>query len=350
MPRGALTRSCTPTLDSTVVCLTPANVAADLEVSLSLNGQQYATSAAREFSSLPSAALAGDAAAQAQLLRGIRYRFYESPAIHSLQPLAGPSAGGTLLVLTGEALDGNVLHDGARSVRRALRELNLVSPRPAHVWPGLILALKTFPAHVWQARCRIGDGAVVPATVWDGQRIECRTPPAFAGRAAVQVSLNGGADWSVNRSNVPFVQHEYECDPSATIEGCLRDGDSCGWCNSSGGGGQCLPCAETETADSHGATSLRVARCALGPRAPHQCSEWRHVTAVRDHETAAPGGANVENEVEYQRVAYYRFAPPHPHAVLRIFRTHSLQVNWYVRRGAVPPIDASWLAPSANPL
>ena len=121
MPRGALTRSCTPTLDSTVVCLTPAHVAADLEVSLSLNGQQYATRAAREFSSLPSAALAGDAAAQAQLLRGIRYRFYESPAIHSLQPLAGPSAGGTLLVLTGEALDGNALHDGARSVRRALR-------------------------------------------------------------------------------------------------------------------------------------------------------------------------------------------------------------------------------------
>ena len=38
------------------------------------------------------------------------------------------------------------------------------------------------------------------------------------------------------------------------------------------------------------------------------------------------------------------------HAVLRLYRTHQLPIVWYVRRGAAPPIEPSWVAPTTSPL
>ena len=312
-----------PSASRAISCLSPAHAADDVEVAVALNGQQFISRATLDYTSLPSAALEGAASAQPQLLRGARFRFYPPPTVLGLQPATGPAAGGTLVVILGDGFDGNALRGGATT-----------------------------------ARCRFGTYAAVPATVRDAQRLECIAPPAIAGRVAVQVSLNGGADWGGNRTSVSWGSvaapaYEYACAPNASIEECLRDGRSCGWCADTRPG-QCMPCAEIGVADALGVAAQGAPRCASGPQPPQTCAAWRHVTRVPalppEGDASAHAAMMVNASVAAGETAYFRFAAPHRYSVLQLSRSHVTRVAWFVRRGAVPAADDAWRAPPSNPL
>ena len=140
-----------------VVCLTPAShpvaeVALGLEVTRA--GQRYSTHDDNASSSRP-------------------FAFYTAlPASATYAPVAGPSAGGTLLNVSlpplGPALGGVALARAARSGRLG-------------------------------ARCRFGDGTgghvlltVAASLAVDGASLSCRSPqPAALGSAPLQLALNG---------------------------------------------------------------------------------------------------------------------------------------------------------------
>ena len=140
-----------------VACLTPtahpaAEVALGLEVTRA--GQRYSTHDDNASSSQP-------------------FAFYAAlPASATYAPVAGPSAGGTLLNVSlpplGPALGGVALARAARGGRLG-------------------------------ARCRFGDGAaghvlltVAASLAADGASLVCRSPqPAALGSAPLQVALNG---------------------------------------------------------------------------------------------------------------------------------------------------------------
>ena len=311
----------------TLVCLSPAvDEEADVEVSLTLNGQQYASSSSLFYSSLPSESICGRDAASSERLPGLRFRFFYPPRLHSISPNVGPFVGGTRLTVRGEGFFGNRLHGGDRS-----------------------------------ALCRIGliPGAIVPATLRSDWMLECATPAARTGSATVIVSLNGGSEWFANSTyaspSVPHLQHpavvfRHACDANAALPECLRDA-GCGWCyddaaqaevqaearaeaqagddaaTSSLGkvGGRCMPCL------AHGAGA-----CAAGPSKPYECASW---TFVRDLSLIANTGwesYRIAGTVEASRMAYLRVAPPHPHGTLRLLMESPDAVGVYRLRGGAP--------------
>ena len=190
-----------------VICLTPAyHIPADVEVTLSLNGQQFAFSPHVFYSSLVSAAIRGSGGASAEALPGLRYRFFEPPEVYSIFPRIGPVRGGTLLRVRGVRFLGNSLHGGRGSVK-----------------------------------CRIGTGqaSIVDGTIETDWQIKCRTPPSRTGLSTVLISLNNGADWYANSSLIspsaphqqdPLVVFRHACDEGVPMDACLRD-RGCGWCS-----------------------------------------------------------------------------------------------------------------------
>ena len=172
------------------MCLTPAHVEADVEVRLTLNGQQHA----RRRAALLGARVGGvGGAAEAQELRGVRFRYYELPTVVGVEPTAGPSAGGTVVLITGAGMLG------MRCTAATQR------------------ALPSAPSGSRRSSTR---------------RLRARRPPPKRKRlaadphrrAAVRVSLNGGADWHAHANGtslgggaapLPAV-YEYECAADAS--------------------------------------------------------------------------------------------------------------------------------------
>ena len=295
-----------------LVCLAPAHEVADVQVTVSLNGQQFTRSDAALYSSLPSAGVAGGAwfangGAAAELLRGLRYRFYATPQLSSLAPQHGPSTGGTLLRLLGAGMLGNVLHGGARQAR--------------------CLLSRRGPPSGTRELAAARDLSLAATLVSDGE-MRCVAPKAAVGSYSVRVSLNGGANWHHNASHgssfaalaasagsvvaggARGLVYAATCDAAAPRASCLRD-PACGWCYDDAlAPRQCLPCA----ADPLGAPA-----CALGPAlAAGPCRDWTHAAPQPLLSSVGGGRAAVLSEARAGRMAYFVLRPPHAHALLRV--------------------------------
>ena len=366
---------------TSILCLAPPTTApADVEVTLSLNGQQYVGSAALMYSALPSAALLGPDGARAEALSGLRYRFYTRPEVHAITPRQGPAAGGTLLTVFGRGFLGNQLHGGNHS-----------------------------------CYCRVGvePGALVPATARSDTQILCVAPP-YAPRASatltatlpsahtIVVSLNGGAQWHANSSSIDpaitlaqaeEVAFRYICDVTSFAT-CLRYA-GCGWCydgtdgesssqpdydryiegpgDGSGGfpsaSGHCMPCAAAdEGSGGEGgggeggggedggngtarAQSPHPASCARGPAIGFRCAarDWTYVHDLRIARDVGMQSAPLENASAVAgRMTYLRVRLPHAHSVLRLLVLGADPLGMYVQRGAAPEATRALEVPRSS--
>lgn len=313
-----------------VVCITPPlGSEADLQITLTLNGQQFAYGPSLFYSSLVSASIRGPQGALAETLPGVRFRFFTPPSVFSLTPNVGPVRGGTLLRVRGVGFSANALHGGGAEVR---------------------------------CRVGLGAGAIVAGTIETPQQIACRSPPHRTGLSTVLISLNGGAEWYANNSMVSpaaplqqlqAVTFRFECEPNDELAPCLRD-RGCGWCYESlrvfkattgamgpafnpqaaalagASGGRCMPCA----ADN----ATGVPRCDLGPRpsAEVTCSSWTHVHELSIVSGVGARSERVDLEVEASRMMYVRVAPPHPYGTLRLLIETRDDVGAFLQRGGAP--------------
>ena len=248
----------------------------------------------------------------------MRFRYYEPPTVVGVEPTAGPSAGGTVVLIAGAGMLANALHGGHLS-----------------------------------ARCRVG-AAVGLATIVDESTLACASPAAEAeagwppirtGRAAVRVSLNGGADWHAHangtslapwRAAPPPAVYEYECAADASPSDCLLTA-GCGWCYAApaveGSGeniGACMPCTPSAIAG-------RPADCAAGAAYPQRCDarSWTYSAPLE----LPPGGGVVFGavvEVAAGRMRHLSLTAPHPHGRFRVAAVSESAFHVYGRRGALP--------------
>lgn len=319
----------------------------DVEVQLTLNGQQYFGGPSLFFSSLPSESIRGTGRASAERLPGLRYRFYHPPRLHSVAPGVGPVGGGTVLTVRGENFFGNRLHGGAGS-----------------------------------ALCRLGTGpgSVVVATLQSDWQMACRSPPMRTGTSTLMISLNGGAEWHGNSSyasaSIPSAQHpavvfRHVCDANAQIEACLRDA-GCGWCYDEPDaaavtrGGSCMPCAAADVSragapncsagpDSSSAAAPPLAAAtaaAVPPASPlptpgavRSCRSWTYVRDVRFVGGTGAQSIRIDGTAEASRMAYLRVASPHPYGTIRVFAQSNASVGIYRKRGGVPQAEWALQAP-----